>query len=182
NAPDVTFIGYTQLIRAHRGETLARSLFTVGSGTHPLALTRVSNDAVVVHAPGGFYQRDTELLTRDLYTPMPAGTRVEVPDDLLTAKVYVSVIGTEAEQRTTLRALRHAAGRVQELMMREIRLRHTPLLEFALDEKFKKTLETYRLIQVAMDEIRQKEQRQSGEPAEAEGQNGQEPGNQDSQR
>ena len=36
--------------------------------------------AVVVHAPGGFYQRDTELLTRDLYTPMPAGTRVEVPD------------------------------------------------------------------------------------------------------
>jgi len=109
-------------------------------------------------------------------------TRVEVPDDLLTAKVYVSVIGTEAEQRTTLRALRHAAGRVQELMMREIRLRHTPLLEFALDEKFKKTLETYRLIQVAMDEIRQKEQRQSGEPAEAEGQNGQEPGNQDSQR
>ncbi|HAU38780.1 MAG TPA: 30S ribosome-binding factor RbfA [Phycisphaerales bacterium] len=108
-------------------------------------------------------------------------TRVEVPDDLLTAKVYVSVIGTEAEQRTTLRALRHAAGRVQELMMREIRLRHTPLLEFALDEKFKKTLETYRLIQVAMDEIRQKEQQQSGEPVEAEGQNGQEPGNQDSQ-
>jgi hypothetical protein len=80
NAPDVTFIGYTQLIRDHRGETLARSLFTLASGTHPLALTRVSDDALVVHAPGGFYQRDTELLTRDLYTAMPAGTRVEVPD------------------------------------------------------------------------------------------------------
>lgn len=84
-------------------------------------------------------------------------TRVEVPEDLLTAKVYVSVMGTEAEQRKTLRALKHAAGYVQERMMREIQLRHTPVLEFELDEGFKKALETMQLIDQAMDEIRQKE-------------------------
>ncbi|MCK4602129.1 MAG: 30S ribosome-binding factor RbfA [Phycisphaerae bacterium] len=85
-------------------------------------------------------------------------TRVEVPEDLLTAKVYVSVTGTDAQQRRTMRALRHAAGHIQELMMREISLRHTPVLDFVLDANFKKTLRTLDLIQQAMDEIRSKDQ------------------------
>jgi len=101
-------------------------------------------------------------------------TRVEIPEDLLTAKVYVSVIGSEAQQRRTLRALRHAAGHIQELMMRQIDLRHTPILDFELDVNFKKTLETYRIIEQAMAEIRQKEQdeqsRQESPTGGAEGQ------------
>lgn len=84
-------------------------------------------------------------------------TRVEVQEDLLAAKVYVSVMGTDAEQRRTIRALTHAAGHVQELMMRRITLRQTPVLEFLLDTNFKKTLKTYELIQQAMEEIRRKE-------------------------
>jgi len=100
-----------------------------------------------------------ELLLSKLSDPRidPARTsvtRVEVPEDLLTAKVYVSVLGTDAEQRRTLRALRHAAGHIQKLMTRRIRLRHTPVLDFALDTSFKKTLETYGIIQQAMAEIR----------------------------
>lgn len=84
-------------------------------------------------------------------------TRVEVPEDLLTARVYVSVMGTEAQQRRTLRALRHAGGHIQELMMQRISLRHTPLLEFVLDTNFKRTLQTLNIIQQAMDETRRKE-------------------------
>ncbi|MHC4562642.1 MAG: 30S ribosome-binding factor RbfA [Planctomycetota bacterium] len=84
-------------------------------------------------------------------------TRVEVPEDLLTAKVYVSVMGEPAEQRRTLEALRHAAGRIQDLMMRQVSLRHTPTLVFVLDEQFKKTMATLSLIQQAMDEIHEKE-------------------------
>ena len=84
-------------------------------------------------------------------------TRVEVADDLLTAKVYVSVLGEEVKQRLALRALTSAAGRIQELMMRKITLRHTPLLEFVVDETFKKTLETLDIIDRAMEEIRDKE-------------------------
>jgi ribosome-binding factor A len=87
-------------------------------------------------------------------------TRVEVPEDLLTAKVFVSVLGTEAQQRTTLRALSGASGHIQELMMREIELRNTPILTFELDVSFKKTIETYKLIQEAMNEIRRKEEQQ----------------------
>ena len=80
--------------------------------------------------------------------------RVEVPEDLLTAKVYVSVIGEQADQRKTLRALRHAAGHIQELMMREITLRHTPALDFQIDTRFKKTMKTLEIIQKVSEELR----------------------------
>lgn len=84
-------------------------------------------------------------------------TRVEVPEDLLTARVYVSVIGSDAEARKALRALQHAAGHVQELLGDEITLRHTPLLSFDLDTQYKKTLQTLDIIERAMEEIRLKE-------------------------
>lgn len=84
-------------------------------------------------------------------------TRVEVAEDLLSGVVYISVMGTESEQRLAVSALSHAAGHIQELMMREMSLRHTPILTFKLDEDFKKTLKTLNLIEQAMDEIRRKE-------------------------
>ncbi len=82
-------------------------------------------------------------------------THVAVSDDLLAAKVYVSILGTDAEQRKALRALRHAGGHLQELMMRQIRLRHTPILEFVADIEFKRTLKTLQLINRAKGEGRQ---------------------------
>lgn len=110
--------------------------------------------------------RDTigEILLSKISDPridpaMVSVTRVEMPEDLMTARVFISVIGTESQQRNALRALQHAAGRVQELLMRQISLRNTPHLEFVEDKQFKKTLETYTIIQKAMDEIRQKEEK-----------------------
>lgn len=105
-------------------------------------------------------------------------TRVEMPDDLLTAKVYVSVIGTEARQNLAVQALRHAGGHLQELMMKQISLRHTPHLDFVVDKQFKQTLQTLQLIDQAMDEIRQKEP--PAQPAEG-GEDDQAPGGQDEQ-
>jgi ribosome-binding factor A len=90
-------------------------------------------------------------------------THVEVTEDLLTAKVYVSVIGSEAQQRRAMRGLQRAAGRIQELMMRQIKLRHTPVLHFVLDTNFKKTLQTLQLIQQAMEEIDEKDRSGSEE-------------------
>ncbi|MBI5725342.1 MAG: 30S ribosome-binding factor RbfA [Planctomycetes bacterium] len=99
-------------------------------------------------------------------------TRVEVSDELTSAKVYVSVIGTEAQQQLTVRALQHAAGHIQELMMKQIELRYTPTLAFQFDRKFKKTLATLGAIQKASEELRQKDEarlamsrRQAGEQA-----------------
>ncbi len=102
-------------------------------------------------------------------------TRVEMAEDLLTAKVYVSVMGTDADQRRTVRALQHAAGRIQELLARQIRLRSTPILQFVSDENFKKTLETYALIQKAMEEIRRKEDALAADDEGGEDENGEGP-------
>ena len=85
-------------------------------------------------------------------------TRVEVADDLMSAKVYVSVIGKESEQRLAVTALKHAAGHLQELMMRQIQLRNTPVLTFELDKAFKKTLETLNILRQVSEELQQKDQ------------------------
>ncbi len=85
-------------------------------------------------------------------------TRVEVSPDYLQAKVFISVLGSDADLRKALAGLKHAAGHLQELMMRQIKLRNTPMLVFVSDEIFKKTLKTLELIQQAMSEIEEKEQ------------------------
>ncbi|MBN1943431.1 MAG: 30S ribosome-binding factor RbfA [Phycisphaerae bacterium] len=83
-------------------------------------------------------------------------TRVEVPEDLLTAKVYISVAGNEkAEESRVIAALRHAAGYLQEKMMKQIQLRHTPRLDFQIDEQYKKTLHTLNLLSEVSEELRQ---------------------------
>ena len=102
------------------------------------------------------------LLLTDLSDPRidPARTsvvRVEVPEDLMTAKVFVSVLGDEVLQRKTLRALMHAKGHIQKLLGRRLALKHTPKLTFEFDKNFQSTLETYRIIENAMQEIRDKE-------------------------
>jgi len=102
------------------------------------------------------------LILADLSDPRidPARTsivRVEVPEDLMTAKVFVSVLGDEAQQRKTLRALQHAAGHIQELLGRRLSLKHTPRLKFEFDKNFQETLEIYRIIDDAMQEIREKD-------------------------
>lgn len=90
-------------------------------------------------------------------------TRIEVQKDFLRAKVYISIYGTDVEQARGLAALQHAAGRIQLLMRDDVRLHHTPVLDFQNDERFKGTLRTFEIIQKAMAEIREKEARLAAE-------------------
>ena len=126
-------------------------------------------------------QNIAQILLRQISDPrinpaMVSITRVEVADDFTRAKVYFSAMGTEPEQRTVERALKHAAGRIQELMMEDISLRFTPILDFVPDVQFKKSLATLTLIQQAMEELRQRESTENPEeepgkeaPSEEEG-------------
>ena len=94
-------------------------------------------------------------------SPMTSITRVEITGDLQFANVWVSVMGTEGEQRTTMAGLEHAQGRLQSLLSRALVMRQCPTLHFKLDESIKKGLETLRLIDQAMTELNQ---RQPDEP------------------
>ncbi len=103
-----------------------------------------------------------QILFRELSDPridpaLTSITRVKVQPDLLEAKVYVSVMGADARQRLALRALNHAAGRVEAICRQKVKLRHMPSLEFLPDEQIKGALKTWEIIGEAMDEIHARE-------------------------
>lgn len=67
-------------------------------------------------------------------------TRVEVSADMRNAKVYVSVMGTEAKQHLALKGLESSAGFLQSKVSDRIDTRYTPRLVFKLDEGVKKSI------------------------------------------
>lgn len=77
-------------------------------------------------------------------------TRAEVSGDLQHAKVYVSIMGSESEQKLTMHGLRHATGFVQAKLAKRLQIRFTPALTFVLDEGVKRSIEITRLINEAL--------------------------------
>lgn len=67
-------------------------------------------------------------------------TSVEVSREFDTAKVYVSVLGSEQEREETLRGLRSAAPFLQSRIGKGMRLRRIPLLRFLYDDSLDRGL------------------------------------------
>ncbi len=90
----------------------------------------------------------TAILTelRDPRVKKVTVLNVEVPPDLRSAKIYVSVLGEEREGFLTLRGLQSARGFLQSRIADELDLRWTPILEFVLDNGVKKSIETAKLL------------------------------------
>lgn len=61
-------------------------------------------------------------------------TGVSIARDFRSAKVYVSVLGSDQERDATMAALRSAHGILQRAVAREAKIHHTPQLEFIYDE------------------------------------------------
>jgi ribosome-binding factor A len=81
-------------------------------------------------------------------------TRAEVSADLQHAKVYVSIMGTEREQKLTMHGLASAAGFVQTKVADRLTTRFVPHISFILDEGVKKSIEISRLIREAQEQSR----------------------------
>lgn len=75
-------------------------------------------------------QRDT----RDPRLSKVTVTEVEVSADLRSARVFVTVLGEETDQRAALQALARAAGYFRRELSNRLRLRHVPTLNFELDQ------------------------------------------------
>ena len=101
------------------------------------------------------------LIQAELSDPRIRGlvtvTRVVVSPDLRLAKVYVTVLGTEGEQQSSLRALRHGAGHLQSLLKNHLEFRVCPKLDFRLDEELKESLATMALIDKVSSELADKD-------------------------
>lgn len=61
-------------------------------------------------------------------------TQVDLSPDLSHAVISVSIFGSEAQKRTTMRGLQTARGRVQSRIASRMQTRVTPHIAFELDE------------------------------------------------
>ena len=73
-------------------------------------------------------------------------TGVKTTSDLERATVWISVLGSERAQRSTLAGLERAAGVLQARLNSELRLRRTPVLAFAYDQSVERGVAMSKLI------------------------------------
>ncbi|WP_417851116.1 30S ribosome-binding factor RbfA [Thalassoglobus sp.] len=77
---------------------------------------------------------------------------VEVPSDLRTAKIYVSILGDEKAERLSLQGLNAARGWLQSKIADQLQLRLTPILSFISDQGIKKSIEVSKKLREIYDE------------------------------
>src|SRR5262245_7802625 len=92
---------------------------------------------------------------------------VEVLPDMKSAKVFVSIMGSEKDQLLALSGLQNAAGFLQKKIAERIETRYTPRLTFVLDKGVKASLEVNRILRevlpatpTADEDIEDKEEEQ----------------------
>ena len=91
-------------------------------------------------------------------------TAVETASDLRHARVFVSVLGETGARRRSLEGLQSAHGVLQRVVARELRLKHTPTLEFVYDDTADRAERVTRLL--ASDAVtRAKPEAAPGTPA-----------------
>jgi len=76
--------------------------------------------------------------------------RVEVSQDLRSATVFVSVMGSESDRNRAMKGLRSACGFLQARVAARLQIRFTPVLGFELDDSVRKSVEMSRLIDEAI--------------------------------
>jgi ribosome-binding factor A len=80
-------------------------------------------------------------------------TGVETTSDLRDARVYVSVLGDEAQRADSLVALQAAHGVLQRAVAARLRMKRTPRLVFAYDETTDRALHINQLLATEAAEI-----------------------------
>jgi len=76
-------------------------------------------------------------------------TKVEPTDDLQFAKIFVSVMGTESQKRTSLAGIESCKGLIRTAVGRVLKIRSTPEIAFVLDESIDKSIRISDLIRRA---------------------------------
>ena len=73
-------------------------------------------------------------------------TSVDTSPDLRRARVFVSVLGDQVAREETLAGLRSSHGYLQAQVAAELRLKHTPALEFVYDESIERGMRISELL------------------------------------
>ena len=95
-------------------------------------------------------QEISRVLAAELRDPrvssMVSITYVDSSADLHHARVGVSVMGDEAQKRSTLKALKSAAGFIHRNIRRHLTLKTVPSLQFYLDDSIERGAEMLEMI------------------------------------
>ena len=80
----------------------------------------------------------SHLIAREIKDPRVAGvisiTEVVASSDLRSARVYVSVMGRQADRQSALEGIRSAASFLRRELRERVNLKHTPHMIFVLDD------------------------------------------------
>lgn len=75
-------------------------------------------------------------------------TSVATSPDLRSARVYVSILGGDEEDRAeTLKGLASSHGKLQSAIAREVRIKHTPTLTFYYDDSLERGVRLAHLLE-----------------------------------
>ena len=92
----------------------------------------------------------SEAVTKEIKDPRVGFvtiTSVQTANDLRHAKVYISVLGDDGVRQRSLQGLKSAHGFLQKRVAGELRIKHTPTLEFIYDDTLDKSLRIEALLE-----------------------------------
>lgn len=109
----------------------------------------------------------SDVIRKDVRNPhvneLVTVIRVDITKDLHYAKVFISVIGTDAQKAQTINALQSAAGFIAVQASRQVVMRYFPALTFKLDDSVDKHIKIEELLSTIKQE---KEKRSPQTPDE----------------
>lgn len=98
----------------------------------------------------------SRIIQNELKDPrLPQMTSVisaDVTRDLRYAKVYISVLGSEQEEKDAIEGLKSASGFIRREIGRRLKLRYTPELLFELDRSIERGVYITKLINDTMND------------------------------
>ena len=93
----------------------------------------------------------SHLIARGIKDPRVAGvisvTEVVASSDLRSARVYVSVMGPQADRQSALDGIRSAASFLRRELRERVNLKHTPHMTFYLDDSIEEGDRVLRLME-----------------------------------
>ena len=90
---------------------------------------------------------------------------VEVTPDMREAKILVSIMGSDSQQRTVLNGLQNSVGFLQSKIADRIETRYVPRLSFVMDEGVKKSVAVQQILEQIAKERQAKGKEQPEQPA-----------------
>jgi len=93
--------------------------------------------------------------------PMTTVMEVEVAPDLKSCKAYISVLGDEESQQSTLAGLNSAMGFIRNQLAKKINLRNTPEIRFIMDQSVEYGISMSKLIDEVNADMHKREEEEA---------------------